>query len=95
MPRGEGIKPIAKLFERYKQTLKAPQASVIGVFCEVVNDILSIEIDEDTVQYNPTNKVLSLNMSGVIKSEIKLHQKEILEHLKGRLGVSSAPTNIL
>jgi len=95
MPRGEGIKQLSQLFEKYKNTLKAPQASVVNAFCEVVKDLLDIEIDKERIQYNPIKKQLVLNIPGVIKSEIQLHQKEILDHLKGRLGVGSSPKNII
>lgn len=95
MPRGEGIKKLSDLFDKYKNTLKAPQGSVINVFCEVADEVLDITINKDQVDYNTFNKILTLKTSGVIKSEIKINKKEILSHLKGRLGVNSAPKDIL
>ncbi len=95
MPRGEGIKKLSDLFVKYQNTLKAPQGSVVKEFCEVVEDILDITVNKDEVSFNTANKTIVLKCSGVIKSEIKLHKKEVMNHLKGRLGVSSAPKEII
>ncbi|MFT5037180.1 MAG: hypothetical protein ACI9VM_000757 [Candidatus Azotimanducaceae bacterium] len=92
--RGEVIK-IGDLFDKYRKTLKAPQGSVIKVFCEVVFELLTIEINKERIKYSPSTKILSLATGGPLKSEIQLHKKEILTHMKGRLGEKSAPKDIL
>lgn len=93
--RGENIKKVSDLFAKYKQRLVAPEASVITAFVEVVNDLIGLDINPKKVNYNPSTKILVINGGGPLKSEIKLHQKEILTHLKGRLGEKSAPINII
>ncbi len=93
--RGEGIKKLSDLFDKYKNTLKAPQASVVKAFCEVVDEVLDITIEPTDIKYNVYNKTINLRVSGIIKTEIKIHQEEILAHLKGRLGVDNAPKTIL
>lgn len=95
MPRGEGIKQLSSLFDKYKNTLRAPQGSVVTAFCEVVDDVLEISLTKEQVKYNTHQKTITLKTSGVVVSEIKLNKKEILNHLKGRLGVNSAPKDIL
>ena len=95
MPRGEGIKPLSNLFEKYKKTLRAPQGSVVKVFCEVVEELYGWQIAREKVSYTPATKVLGVAVSGPLKTELKLKQTEILAHLKGRLGSDSAPKEIL
>jgi len=93
--RGENIKKVSDLFEKYRQRLVAPEASVINAFVEVVQDLLELDLNPKKVSYNPATKVIAINGGGPLKSEIKLQQKEILAHLKARLGDKSAPKTIL
>ena len=93
--RGKEIKKIGDLFEKYRRRLVAPEGSVIDAFIEVVEDVLSFKIQKSKVRYTPASRTLSLTGSGIIKSEIKLHENEILNHLKGRLGEKNAPRAIL
>jgi len=95
MARGEGIKKISDLFASYKKRFKAPQKSVILAFVEVVRDVCEINLKESEVSYTPSSRTLALRAPGQIKSEILFQKEEILLHMKGRLGVQSAPTNIL
>lgn len=93
--RGGDIKKVGDLFAKYKQRLVAPEASVINAFVEVVSDLLDLDINPKKVSYNPATKVISINGGGPLKTEIKMQQKEILIHLKGRLGDMSAPKTII
>jgi hypothetical protein len=96
MKRRSGeIKQLGALFEAYKHRLKAPEKTVIHTFVEVVEDVLLFTIKPDLVRYTPHNRILSLTIPGPLKSEILLKKKELLRHLKGRLGVESAPKDIL
>lgn len=95
MSRGQGIKPIHNLFAKYHNTLRAPQGSVITVFCEVVQDVLGVTITKTQVEYTPNQKTVLIKTAGPLKSEILLQKNEILTHLKGRLGERSAPIDIL
>jgi len=95
MARGEGIKKIDGLFDKYKRVLKAPQGVVVDGFIEVVSDLIGVEIPKERIRYVTHTKTLSLSISGPLKSEILLHKDEIIRHLKGRLGQQSAPKDIL
>jgi hypothetical protein len=95
MARGEGIKPLGSLFEKYKRQLIAPQRSVKKCFAEVLHDLYGFSIKESEVDYSVTKKALTLKVRGPLKTEILLHRQEILVHLKGRLGEKSAPNTIL
>lgn len=86
---------IKDLFDIYKKRLRAPQKTVINTFQEVVDDLLGVTIDEKTCEYTPANKTLKLAVGGPLKTEILLRKKEILSHLKGRLGERSAPKEII
>lgn len=95
MARGEGVKQLKDLFQKYREKLIAPEATIVNTFIEVVKDVLEIDIKKELISYTPSNKTLSLKVSGVIKNEIALHQEELLHHMKGRVGVKAAPTKIL
>jgi len=96
MRKGSGeIKKVGDLFEKYRQTLKAPEKTVIRAFCGVVEDLLNITIDEKKISYSPASRTLSFKRGGPLKSEILMYKTEILTHLKGRLGEKSAPKEII
>lgn len=92
--RGEIIK-LSALFEKYKKTLRAPQGVIIDCFTDVVSELIKIDIAKESVTYTVHSKTLSVRVSGPLKSEIRLRKKEILNHMKGRLGEQSAPKEIL
>lgn len=92
--RTRELTKLSNLFDKYKQRLMAPEASVINAFVEVVEDVLGLKLSKDKVSYTPATKVLSVNVA-LLRSEIKLHEAELLNHLKGRLGEKNAPTKII
>ncbi|NCN52726.1 hypothetical protein GW943_02875 [Candidatus Parcubacteria bacterium] len=93
--RGGGIKKVADLFETYRTRLKAPQKTVINTFTEVVSDVCGFSLRTSDVSYTPSSKTLSLKAAGPLKTEILLRKQELLIHMKGRLGASSAPNEII
>lgn len=96
MRKGSGeIKKLSSLFDKYKTLLKAPQGVVIDSFCEVVEELVGLRVRKESVRYTVHSKTLSVSVSGPLKSEIKLRKKEILAHMKGRLGEQSAPVDII
>lgn len=96
MRKGRGeITKLSSLFEKYKKLLKAPQGVVIESFIEVVDDVIGIKVAKEQISYTVHSRTLSVRVSGPLKSEIKLRKKEILTHMKGRLGDQSAPLEIL
>lgn len=92
--RGEIVK-LSALFEKYRKTLSAPQGIIIDCFIDVISELMTIDISKDRISYSVHNKTLSVRVSGPLKSEIKLRKKEIINHMKGRLGEKSAPSEIL
>lgn len=96
MAKGEAdLQAIKDLFAKYKKNLVAPESSVINAFVEVVDDLLGIQVNKKLVRYQPGSGTLFISKSGPLKTEIQLHQKEIINHLKGRLGPKNAPKTIL
>lgn len=93
--RGGDVKKISDLFAKYKNSLIAPEASVIEAFIEVVDDLCGIKLTKKVVTYQPATKVLSITGKAALRSEIKLHESEIITHLKGRLGSKNAPKVII
>jgi hypothetical protein len=88
--RGEIIK-VSDLFEKYKKVLKAPQSSVIKEVIEVITDLTGVTLQPKYIKYAVHSKTISITAPAILKQEIKLHQAEILIHLKARLGENSVP----
>lgn len=95
MARGEGIKKINNLFDKYKKTLRAPQATVVKEFQGVVYELFGSEVNAHQCSYTPQSKTLVLTIGGPLKTEILLRKKEVLLRLKNELGEKSAPKQIL
>ena len=93
--RGEGITHVSKLFEKYMKTIKAPQGTVVKEFVDLVDDLCQIKIKPEQCTYSVATKTMKLTVSGMVKTEILLRKKEVLAHMKGRLGEKGAPTEIL
>lgn len=93
--RGEGITHVSKLFEKYTKALCAPQGTVVKEFIELVNDLYGIQIKTEQCVYSVYTKTIKLSVSGMIKTELLLRKKEILTHMKGRLGEKNAPQEII
>ncbi len=89
--RGGDITKVGDLFDKYKKILRAPQGIVTGAFIEVVSDLIGIEIPKERISYSVHNKTLTMRISGPLKTEILLNKKEILTHMKGRIGEKSVP----
>jgi hypothetical protein len=90
-----GIVPVNALFAKYQTLLKAPQGTIITTACEVIQELLMIQISKESVRYNTHSKILSIRVLGPQKSEIILHKNDILRHITGRVGKGSAPKDIL
>ena len=93
--RGGEVKKVGDLFDKYKRTLRAPQGVVTDAFIEVVADLVGIEIPKEHISYSVHSKTLTMRISGPLKSEIFLRKKEILTHMKGRIGEQSVPKILL
>lgn len=92
--RGE-ITAVRDLFEKYRKTLQAPQKSVELEGIRVIGELTKIKLREDQVEYTVSTRVLAIKAPGLIKQEIKMKNKLILDELKKQLGTKSSPQTIL
>jgi hypothetical protein len=90
-----GIVKVGELFEVYLKRLRAPQGVVITSFQEILSDLLNTTVEKKHCSYNTTTRTLTIVAPGPLKSEILLKKKEILNHLKGRLGEGNAPKDLI
>ena len=93
--RREGTTRISDLFEKYTKSLIAPDSAVVEAFREIAEDLFGITISKQQCSYKSSTRTLRVTLSGPLKSEILLRKKEVLTHLKGRVGEHNAPEDIL
>lgn len=91
--RGELIK-VGSLFDKYKNILQPPQATVLNEVVEVITDVCGVALQKKYIKYSVSSKTISITAPSVLKQEVMRRQAEILLHLRGRLG-AKAPTKIL
>lgn len=89
------IKHINPLVERYKRILRAPQGSVVNVFCLVAKEEFGVVLKKEHVSYNSTTKTLSLSTPGPAKSEILLYKETLLQKCAEVLGEKNTPKHII
>lgn len=92
--RGE-VTPVKDLFSKYKLLLTPPQKTVEMEVIRVVGELVGLRLSEQQVTYTVSTRTVLLQVSGMIKQEVKIKQVEILSELKKRLGEKNAPTHIL
>lgn len=92
---GKGIVKISDLFKKYTDVLKAPQKTVVKNFIEVVQDLFGVTLRPDQCAYSVASRTLSLRISGMLKTEIILQKKKVLEHMEHRLGEKNGLREIL
>lgn len=93
--RGKGIVHVGELFKKYTNTLRAPQGIVITAFIEAVKDECGVVLRDAQCTYTVATGTLNIHASGMIKTEITLHKKDIFEHMKNTIGEKNLPKNIL
>lgn len=93
--RGQGIIKISDLFQKYRETLRAPQKIVVEECIVVISELFTVTLKPYQCQYNAPSRTLTFSISGPLKSEIMLNKKAILTRLRERLGEKSAPREIL
>jgi len=91
--RGE-IVAVKDLFSKYKNRLAPPQKTVEMEVIRVVGEIVGIALTEAQVSYTVSTKTISLRVSGIVKQEIKIKNRNILDELKKRLGEKNSPNQI-
>ena len=93
--RGDGIVSISNLFKKYKDNLKAPQATVVNGFIGVVREVVGVEIHTHQCSYTPQTQTLAIIIHGTVKSEILFKKDEILKKLTKKLGVKNTPKQLI
>jgi hypothetical protein len=94
-PTGGGIKQVGDLFAKYQKILKPPQASVEKEFVVVVKELVGVTLQAEQVTYKVATRTIGLTAPGVIKTEIRFKQQQVLEELTRRLGEGNQPTAIV
>ncbi|MEZ4194906.1 MAG: hypothetical protein R3B53_00700 [Candidatus Paceibacterota bacterium] len=92
--RGE-ITPLKNLFNKYKNTLIAPQKTVEMEMVRVVGEVVGITLKESQVAYTVSTRTIAIIASGMIKQEVKIKNKLILAELKKHLGAKGCPLHII
>ncbi|MCA9354093.1 MAG: hypothetical protein KC877_01085 [Candidatus Kaiserbacteria bacterium] len=91
----KAMKQMSDLFEKYKNHFKPPQASVEKVVVEAIEAIAGFEVSIEQVTYTVSTKTVSLAIPSILKTELRMRQKDILEYLQRSLGKNNAPVAIL
>lgn len=89
------MKQIGDLFEKYRKTLRAPQASVEKECVKVIVEVTGFSITQNQLSYTVSTRTLHLKMPSVLKQEILLQREAILSALKSHLHEQSYPKTIL
>lgn len=93
--RGQGIVKISDLFKKYAETLQAPQGVVVDAFIDAVHVVLGVRLEKEQCSYTVQTKTLMVRAPGIIKTEIKKQQKQLLDHMRETVGAKSIPKTIL
>lgn len=91
--RGE-VTAIKDLFSKYKNTLIPPQKTVEMEAIRVIGECTGLSIKENQITYTVSTRTVNLQVSGMLKQEIKIKSKEILKELSKRLGAKNSPLQI-
>ncbi len=89
------ISKLSDLFSVYKKRIRPPQKTVETAFKKAVKDIVGVDINCQSIEYVVANKTIILHTSGIIKTEIKRHQIDVLQKLSSDLPVDSVPVVII
>jgi hypothetical protein len=92
---GTNNQQLGNLIERYKKIIKPPQQTVVKEVIIVVKEITNLQLQESNVTYSVPTKTIHLTVSGIVKTEIKKQQSQIIKKLTERLGEQQCPTVIL
>lgn len=91
--RGE-VRAIKDLFSKYKNTLVPPQKTVEMETIRVIGECTGLSIKENQITYTVSTRTVNLQVSGMLKQEIKIKSREILKELNKRLGAKNSPLQI-
>jgi hypothetical protein len=88
------MKHISDLFQKYKNTLTAPQSSVVKEFVSVCKEVCGFDITEKQCSYTVSSKTMYVSVPSVLKSELLQKETIVIEVLNQRLG-KNAPKHII
>ncbi len=86
---------VRDLFQKYKNTLIAPQKTIELEAVRVLGEVCNLKLKEEQVKYTPSSRTLVFVVSSLLKQAMKINQNKIFTELKKRLGPKNSPTTIL
>jgi len=93
--RGGEIVKVKDLFEKYRKVLQPPQKTVELESIRVIGEVVGVKLLEHQVGYTVSTRTLAIKAPGLLKQEVRMRNKDVLEELKKRLGVKNSPLQIL
>jgi hypothetical protein len=72
---------IDTILETY--TIKAPERTVCKQAKEVINDVLGVDLPQDTVSYN--KGTIRVDASPLVRSQIHINKQKIFDHISKKL----------
>ncbi len=85
------MKNLNDLLKRYTQ-IQTPHATIKKAFVKAVEDIIELELSTEDITIS--KNTVWVQAPSAIKNEIRLNQREILEHVSAEIGDSHALTSI-
>ena len=85
------MKHLSSFFDKYKKTIKAPQASVEKEVVSVIKEVVGIEIKFEQITYMPASRTVTLQAPSIVRSEVLKYKADILTKLNQSLGVANSP----
>jgi hypothetical protein len=85
------MKTLHNLLQRYAN-IQPPDATLKKVFVSTVEDVVGVTIE--VTQISIHKKTARINAPSVVKNEIRLNQKKILERVSSEFGDTNALTAI-
>ncbi len=86
---------IADLFAVYKKRLRAPERSVVLEVVVAIEEVVGVKVSDSQCRYNAHTRTVSLQVSGMIKDQVRMRAPEILTKLERKLGKRSCPQAII
>lgn len=95
MKRHRELVKASDLFAKYRDSIKAPQQSVITEVVAVIYEVTGFEIRPHQCSYTVATRTISLQIPSLMKQELKTHHEAIMVRLRERLGDRSVPLVVL
>ena len=89
------MKRVGDLFDKYRKRLKAPQSTVEKACASVIKEVSGFDVTAEQITYTVSTRTVFLQVPSLLKSELRFHNKTILNKLEEQLGKEGAPQVIL